>query len=177
MKKVISNRATFLIKMLGGIIFILILIAPLHQFIKDPTLFRFFSEVIFVPIILYIIYKHFFSLKKVSLDKNNLYISNYLKEIVVPLEHIQRFETSSRSMRTPLLLVFLFRKSSPPSMTVTLHIKDNSGNNKLICFIPIKKYWDEKKLFKVLRPSFEEPKPKRTRVLKARTNDWSNYQA
>lgn len=90
MKRTISSAQTFIAKFIAPILFIIVLISLLSDFYKSPKNLISLPFPFLIFIFLCIAFSFWFSgkMKKVSIDGQNLYISNYLKEISVPLSDI-----------------------------------------------------------------------------------------
>ena len=113
MTKLLSSFMTFFLKFIFTGILILTSLMLMSTLIIWPILSH---QVIFLPTVIFALvfssialswcYMVTIPLKKVSVDERNLYISNYFKEIAVPLSEIDRVEELNE-FRAKLILIHL----------------------------------------------------------------------
>lgn len=90
MKRTISSSQTFIAKFIAPILFIIVLFSLFSDFHKSPNNLRSLPFPFLIIFLLIIAFTFWFSIKmkKVSIDRQNLYISNYIKEISIPISDI-----------------------------------------------------------------------------------------
>jgi hypothetical protein len=118
MNKEISSSMTFILKFIIPIIdtCIIVIMSIIFILYSYDILFLLIA-IIFALIFIYYFY---ISLKKISIDDNNLYISNYFKQIKISRQTIEKIK--------------IFRFHSPNIITICLSCKSEFGNK--IKFIP-----------------------------------------
>ncbi len=124
MKRQLSSKQTFLLKIILPIFFITTLTAmSLMLFFNFPAN-EFFPLMILFPVIALVgiisMYLTVMRYKKVSVDDEFLYVSNYRKEITIPLSNIGGV-TEIKWVRT---------------RPITIHLKTDSEFGRKIVFTP-----------------------------------------
>lgn len=133
MKKKISSETTFIAKFIIPVIILLtIIFMSFYIYIKTKK----FTFITFILIFSFIyLYFYFFKLKKVEIDEQNLYISNYLKTIKVERKKIKKITVFK--FLNPKIIIITFncktefgkRITFSPSSFKTLSIRDELENN------------------------------------------------
>ncbi len=118
MKKEISSKNTFTAKFIIPLILSLtIIFMSLYIYIKTKE----FTLITFILIFSFIfLYLYFVKLKKVEIDEQNLYISNYLKTIKIEKEKIKK--------------ISVFKFLNPKIVIITFNCRTEFG--KRIAFLP-----------------------------------------
>lgn len=90
MPRRISSLATFFYKFILPVIFVVSLINLVFYSFRPTAEFDAPSRKIAFGAFLFLVFTlwMYYRIKKVSIDKNNLYVSNYRKEITIPLSEI-----------------------------------------------------------------------------------------
>lgn len=124
MKRELSSKQTFLLKIILPICFIAILTAAISVIIFSSEKSEISPVIIIFPLIgLLGIFSMYFTVmryKKVSVDERFLYVSNYRKEIKIPVSNISDV-TETKWIRT---------------RPITIHLKTESEFGRKIVFTP-----------------------------------------
>lgn len=124
MKRELSSKQTFFLKIILPIFFVAMLMTVFAGIIFSSKKVELLPLIIILPLIglagMFVMYLTVMRYKKVSVDEQFLYISNYRNEIKVPLSNISDV-TETKWIRT---------------RPITIHLKNDSEFGRKIVFTP-----------------------------------------
>lgn len=130
MKKYLSVPATYFFKIIFPILWIAIVVGfyLVISFSERRNEIQPFGYWVIVTVITLLILRWSFNLKRVQIDENNLYVSNFRQEVTIPLNQVEEVTQN-----------FLQRGNIE---TITITLKNECALGKKFTFIPCMRFWN-----------------------------------
>lgn len=129
MKKYLSVPATYFFKIVFPILWIATVVGLYLaiSFSKSRNEIQPFGYWAITTVITLLILRWSFNLKRVQIDENNLYVSNFRQELIIPLKQVEEVKQN------------LLQRGNMDTITITL--KNECEWGKKFTFIPPMRFW------------------------------------